>query len=41
MSESERDRIAEALRLAQRLGGETVTLPGQDVADTIADYARQ
>ncbi len=40
MSESERDRIAEALRLAQRLGGETVTLPGQDVADTIADYAR-
>jgi two-component system sensor histidine kinase KdpD len=40
MSEVERDRIAEALRLAQRLGAETVTLPGQDVADTIADYAR-
>jgi two-component system, OmpR family, sensor histidine kinase KdpD len=40
MSEPERDRIAEALRLAQRLGAETVTLPGQDVADTIADYAR-
>ena len=28
------------MRLAQRLGAETVTLPGQDVADTIADYAR-
>ena len=40
MSETERDRIAEALRLAQRLGAETVTLPGQSVADTIADYAR-
>jgi two-component system sensor histidine kinase KdpD len=40
MRESERDRIAEALRLAQRLGAETVTLPGQDVADTIAEYAR-
>jgi two-component system, OmpR family, sensor histidine kinase KdpD len=40
MSEIERDRIAEALRLAERLGAETVTLPGQDVADTIADYAR-
>jgi two-component system, OmpR family, sensor histidine kinase KdpD len=40
MSEEARDRIAEALRLAQRLGAETVTLPGQSVADTIADYAR-
>ena len=28
------------MRLAQRLGAETVTLPGQDVADTIAEYAR-
>ena len=40
LSEAERDRIAEAMRLAERLGAETVTLPGQDVADTIADYAR-
>jgi len=39
MSDAERDRIAEALRLAQRLGAETVTLPGQDAADTIAEYA--
>lgn len=40
ISDAERDRISEVLRLAQRLGAETVTLPGQDVADTIADYAR-
>jgi two-component system, OmpR family, sensor histidine kinase KdpD len=40
MTEVERNRVAEAMRLAQRLGGETVTLPGQDVADTIAEYAR-
>ena len=42
MSEdAERDRIAEAMRLAQRLGAETVTLPGQNVAETIAEYARE
>ena len=40
MSEAERDRIAEALRLAERLGAETVTLPGQEIADAIAEYAR-
>ncbi len=40
MSEAERSRIAESLRLAERLGAETVTLPGQDVAGTVAEYAR-
>ncbi|HTI81352.1 MAG TPA: sensor histidine kinase KdpD [Acetobacteraceae bacterium] len=40
LSDAARDRIAEAMRLAVRLGAETVTLPGQDVAGTIADYAR-
>jgi two-component system sensor histidine kinase KdpD len=40
LSDAERDRIAEVLRLAERLGAETVTLPGQDVADTIAEYVR-
>ena len=34
------DSVAEALRLAQILGGEPVLIPGQDVADTIIDYAR-
>jgi two-component system, OmpR family, sensor histidine kinase KdpD len=38
--EAERDRIAEALRLATRLDGEAVRLPGQDVADTIIEYAQ-
>ncbi|MBV8890165.1 MAG: sensor histidine kinase KdpD [Alphaproteobacteria bacterium] len=33
-------RVAEALRLAQRLGGEAVTLPGQNVATAVSDYAR-
>ena len=32
--------VAEALRLAQRLGGESVLVPGQDVASTIIEYAR-
>ena len=40
ISDAERDRVSEVLRLAQRLGADTVTLPGQDVAETIADYAR-
>jgi two-component system, OmpR family, sensor histidine kinase KdpD len=41
MSEAARDRAAEALRLAERLGAETVSLPGEDVAGTVADYARE
>ena len=39
-SEAERDGVAQALRLAQRLGGEAVSIPGQDAADTIIEYAR-
>ena len=30
LTEAERDRIADALRLAERLGGEAVTMPGRD-----------
>ncbi len=37
---ADQDSVAEALRLAQVLGGEPVVIPGQDVADTIVDYAR-
>ena len=41
LSETQRDRIAEALRLADRLGGDAVTLPGgRRVADDILAYAR-
>ncbi|WP_142581379.1 universal stress protein, partial [Methylobacterium symbioticum] len=40
-SETQRDRIAEALRLADRLGGDAVTLPGgRRIADDILAYAR-
>jgi two-component system sensor histidine kinase KdpD len=38
--ETERNQVAAAMRLAQPLGAEAVLLPGQDVAETIVDYAR-
>lgn len=40
LSEAERDRIADTLRLVERLGGEAATVPGRDVADTVVEYAR-
>lgn len=40
LNEPARDRIAEFLRLAQRLGGEVITIPGQDVASGIIEYAK-
>jgi two-component system sensor histidine kinase KdpD len=40
LSEIERGRIAETLRLAARLGAETATLPGDRVADTVLAYAK-
>ena len=36
----EQDSVVAALRLAQRLGGEPVLIPGQDVANSVIDYAR-
>ena len=40
LAEEERGRVADALRLAARLGGTPVTLPGEDVAATMIDYAQ-
>jgi two-component system, OmpR family, sensor histidine kinase KdpD len=40
LSEAERDRIAQALRTAERLGGEAVTVPSVHVSDGILEYAR-
>ena len=40
MGAAERTRITEALGLAERLGAEAVTIPGQDVAETLLEYAR-
>lgn len=38
-SEAERDRIAQALRLAQRLGAAVISIPGEDIAETVTEYA--
>ena len=42
LTEEERDRIADTLRLAQALGGEPVTAPGGDrrIADDVIAYAQ-
>lgn len=39
LSEVERDRIADCQRLAERLGGESLTIPGQEVAEELLSYA--
>lgn len=39
-SSAVKEQIAEHFRLAEQLGAEVVTLPGQEVADTVLDYAR-
>jgi two-component system, OmpR family, sensor histidine kinase KdpD len=38
-TDQERDRVAEALRVAERLGGQTATVPASNVADGIVAYA--
>jgi two-component system sensor histidine kinase KdpD len=39
LSETERDRVAAALRVAERLGGQAVSVPASSVADGVIDYA--
>jgi two-component system sensor histidine kinase KdpD len=39
LPEADRDRLAATLRLAEQLGGDAVTLPGQNVAEDIVAYA--
>src|SRR5580700_2856201 len=43
LSEEERDRVADTLRLAERLGGEAMTIPSglRRIADDVLDYARE
>ncbi|MEJ0026342.1 MAG: sensor histidine kinase KdpD [Rhizomicrobium sp.] len=41
LTDVEKDRIADTLRLVQRLGGAAVTLPGRDIAQAVLDYARK
>lgn len=40
LSEVERDRVADALRMVERMGGDAAVIPGRDVADAVVDYAR-
>jgi two-component system, OmpR family, sensor histidine kinase KdpD len=39
LDDAARDRIADALRLAERLGGEALTIPGRRIADDLLAYA--
>src|SRR5438874_1249147 len=39
LSDVERDRIAELLRLAERLGASTITIPGRNIAEEVLAYA--
>jgi two-component system, OmpR family, sensor histidine kinase KdpD len=39
LSDAERDRIADYLRLAERLGAQTMTIPGSKIADEVIAYA--
>jgi two-component system sensor histidine kinase KdpD len=40
LSEADRDRVARTLRLADRLGGDAVTIPGRKAADDLIHYAQ-
>lgn len=41
LSEPERDRIADTLRLAERLGAQTLTMPGDRIATELLAYAKE
>src|SRR5215467_3862068 len=44
LSEEERDRVADTLRLAERLGGEAISLPGgprRTIVDDVLSYSRE
>ena len=41
LPEAAKDRIADTLRLAERLGGQTASLPGREIANAILTYARR
>src|SRR4029077_10990578 len=39
LSDAERDRIADFLRLAERLGASTITIPGRNIPEEVVAYA--
>jgi two-component system sensor histidine kinase KdpD len=40
LSDADRDRLGQTLSLAEQLGGEAVSIPGQDVAEELIRYAQ-
>ncbi len=40
MTAEQRDRVDRMLRLAEELGAKSITIPGQSVAETVTNYAR-
>jgi two-component system sensor histidine kinase KdpD len=40
LTEVERDRVADTLRLAEKLQGEAITLPGENIAEEVLAYSR-
>jgi two-component system sensor histidine kinase KdpD len=40
LSNAERERVAETLRLAEQIGGEAVTIPGHNMAEDLIRYAQ-
>jgi two-component system sensor histidine kinase KdpD len=40
LSEANKDRVTQTLRLAEQLGGEAVTVPGQEIARDLVRYAQ-
>lgn len=41
LPETERERVAHTLQLAENLGAKSITLTGRDVVETLLNYARQ
>jgi two-component system, OmpR family, sensor histidine kinase KdpD len=41
LSQEQRDQVAGTLRLAEELGAKTVSKPGQDIAESVMDYAHR
>jgi len=39
LTDAERDRIADFLRLAERLGASTITIPGRNIAEEVVAYS--
>jgi two-component system, OmpR family, sensor histidine kinase KdpD len=40
LSDADRDRVSRTLQLAEQLGGEAVTIPGEDVVEDLIKYAQ-